>query len=417
MRGPLEYRRTARYLSCMNSTPKRSLLLALAIVLVGAVGLAPTPASAKSSCDKSCRIARRACRKTCKANRRTCRQAARTKFVTDRAACKALSTRPERRGCMRTARRDRRTARRACNVTFKQCKLACKQNAGGGGGGGNGGGGNGGGGGGQACQAPTSNDWLARANLHRSVAGLPAVTENPVLSAGDQRHAEYLVKTDTVVHAEDPSSPFYTAEGDAAGQSSNVAGSSSPTASPASFVDMWMQGPFHAIGILDPKLAEVGFGIAHDDSGPVKSGAALDVINGRTGSPNPSMFPIFYPADGQALPIDRYPGNEIPDPLTACTGYTAPSGPPLMVQFQSAAPAVTDHTLLEDGVAVDNCVYDGTTYTNPDPQMQDLGQNVLAGRNAVVMIPRNPLKPGSQYEAILTFGTQVLDWTFTVACQ
>jgi hypothetical protein len=48
-------------------------------------------------------------------------------------------------------------------------------------------------------------------------------------------------------------------------------------------IEMWMRGPFHALGILRPGLQSVGFGIAHDNSG-LKTAAALDVIRGLEGA-------------------------------------------------------------------------------------------------------------------------------------
>ncbi len=90
------------------------------------------------------------------------------------------------------------------------------------------------------------------------MANLPALTENPTLSDGAWKHARYLVKNDVVQHPEEPGAPWYTPEGDTAGRSGNVFGTTDLNASDASAIDGWLQGPFHAVGVLDPALQTVG---------------------------------------------------------------------------------------------------------------------------------------------------------------
>jgi hypothetical protein len=180
-----------------------------------------------------------------------------------------------------------------------------------------------------------------------------------------------------------------------------------------------MEGPFHSIGILDPKLAQSGFGIAHDTSGTVQTAAALDVLRGRTASvPAGVQFPVVFPANGMVLPLNTFPGNEFPDPLASCPGYGPPAGLPLLVQLGTGTtpPAVTDHTLTRDGVAVEHCLFDETSYANPDAAMQALGRNVLGARDAIVLIARQPLQPGT-YAASITTGGQTIAWGFVVNCR
>ena len=121
---------------------------------------------------------------------------------------------------------------------------------------------------------------------------------------------------------------------------------------------------------------------------------------------------------GKALPFDRYHGNESPDPLAPCAGYTQPSGPPLIVQFGlgTATPAIAATSLTRDGTPLEHCVYDGTTYTNPDAASQASGRSGLASRAAVVIIPKVVLTPGATYRMELTAGGQPLAWSFSVDC-
>lgn len=83
--------------------------------------------------------------------------------------------------------------------------------------------------------APTTRGspaWLERVNHWRALAGLPAVASAPELNAAAKEHARYLVKhvlegkADELYggggHTEDPSDQWYTPEGLAAGQNSDV---------------------------------------------------------------------------------------------------------------------------------------------------------------------------------------------------
>ena len=88
------------------------------------------------------------------------------------------------------------------------------------------------------------------------------------------------------------------------------------------------------------------------------------------------------------------------------------------MQFDPAAPlpTVSASTLTRDGVVVEHCRFDGTTYVNPEPAVQSIGRNVLAARGAVVLIPREPLSKGLSYAASLTADGATLSWSFTVDC-
>jgi uncharacterized protein YkwD len=346
-------------------------------------------------------------RVACRATNKSCVRAANGVFATARSSCVAEPVGPDRRTCLKTARAARATARQACRTALKGCL------GGTGGGGGGGGSGGGGGGGSGSCNASSAADWLATVNLYRGLANLPAVTERTDLSAADLLHAQYMVANDEIGHSEDPANPGYSDTGNTAAQHSNVAGSSDATVGFGWAIDAWMSGPFHAVGIIDPLLQESGFGIAHDGGGTLKTTAALDVISSRSGTPG--AYPVVFPADGKAVPLDRYGGHEGPDPLASCPGFTAPTGLPLIVQL-AATPAVTAHTLTRDGTAVDHCEFDETSYANPDAAAQSTGRAVLGGRHAVVLIPKEPLQKGSTYQASITSAGQTTTWQFMLDC-
>ncbi len=226
-----------------------------------------------------------------------------------------------------------------------------------------------------------------------------------------------MVKNDWVGHYEDPSWPWYTAEGDQAARTSNVMLSSSVDTTDAEAINMWIEGPFHAVGLLDPELWQTGFGSYREVIGTWHMAAALDVLRGLGGVQPGVSFPIFWPANGMVVPLRGYYGGEYPNPLSSCPGYAEPSGLPITVQLGagSTTPSVTSHSFSQGGTPLEHCVYDETSYYNSDSSAQSLGRAVLDPRDAIVLVPRQPLTPGATYTASITANGQTYTWSFTVS--
>ena len=178
-----------------------------------------------------------------------------------------------------------------------------------------------------------------------------------------------------------------------------------------------MTAPFHAISMLDPQLLMTGFGIYSENTGLWRTGATLDVRRGRGPLPPGTTFPIPFPADGGLMHFAAYYGGEFPDPLTSCPGYVPPTGPPLMLQLGAGelTPQVTGFSLRRNGQPIEGCLYDETSYVNPNPYMQSTGRIVLNNRDAVVIMPRNPLVPGSTYLVQVTTSDSSYAWSFLVS--
>ena len=215
-------------------------------------------------------------------------------------------------------------------------------------------------------------------------------------------------------HDEDPALPGYTVAGDDCAISGNVMRDSLLTTLDKRAIDGWLTAPFHALGVLDPKLQTTGFGSFRGEGTSTKMSAALDVIRGRTGS---GTYPVFFPGNGSTVPLRAYGGGESPDPLTSCPGYLAPTGLPLILQLGpgNVTPSVTAYSLTGSGGMVDVCLFDETSYTNPAPSVQASVRTALGSRDAVVLIPKQPLSPGATYTASVTSGGQVYSWTFSIA--
>jgi hypothetical protein len=267
-----------------------------------------------------------------------------------------------------------------------------------------------------APRAEPGAPWLERLNFYRAMAALPPVAEDAALSGAVRLHARYMLARGEVQHSEDRRQRWATPEGEAAAGASNLAGSTRLTDGDEWAVDLWMQAPFHALGMLDPALRTVGFAIAHAERGKLQTAAGLDVIRGRSAAASPAAYPIVWPANGATVPIASHIA-EYPNPLSSCPNYEAPAGLPLIVQLGSGAtvPLVTGSWIVDGETTLEHCVFDETSYRNRDVVQQQLGRRILGSRNAIVLIPREPLAPGRRYRAVVEVNGQQIDWTFGVA--
>jgi len=247
--------------------------------------------------------------------------------------------------------------------------------------------------------------WLNRFNAWRSSSGLALLSENTTWSAGDYNHALYMVKNDEVAHQEISTHPYYTPEGDTAARNSNIYVSSSTSTVDESAIDWWMAAPFHAMGMMDPRLTSTGFGSYREVKSGWQMGAAVDVIRGN--SFTGGQYPVYFPGNGSTEPLRTFGGNETPDPLQACPGYVAPTGLPVFVEIGGNVSTTVGpvHTITGNGVSLENCVIDSTNST--------LGSS-LRSRGGVILIPRQPLQDGVTYVVALTVNGLPYTWSFTV---
>ncbi len=259
--------------------------------------------------------------------------------------------------------------------------------------------------------------WLAQLNAYRASAGLGPLAHEPAWSAEAALHAKYMVREGVLAHSEDVNSPWYTSAGHTAARNSNVMDSRGSVTTDTDAIDLWMEQPFHAVAMIDPRLVRTGFGSYRDSTGPQRTAAALDVHRGRSGSLTGVRWPILWPGPGRRVPIGRYGGGEYPNPLASCRGYSVPSGLPLISQFGpgSVSPVVSASSFSRAGQALAHCVFTETTYVSADHGEQALARSILAGRDAVVLVPRAPLLSGSTYTASLTVDGTTHAWSFTVA--
>jgi hypothetical protein len=249
----------------------------------------------------------------------------------------------------------------------------------------------------------TDSDWLTVVNYFREMSGLAPVIEDPTMSSGAFQHSCYMLQNG-IAHDEVAGNPGYTAEGDAAGNNGNVAVSSAYGASARSHIELWMTGPFHAIGILRPNLQTVGFGKCDNQTtSPWRSGATLDVLRGL--GPRQTLgAPILFPGDGSTTSLSKFV-VESPDPLAFC-GWSGSAGLPVIALMPETVTGPVTATITGPDGPLQTCGLSGLNTTG-------VAQQILQGDRAVVAIPRNPLAPGT-YTVTITTGARTVTWSFTV---
>jgi len=256
-----------------------------------------------------------------------------------------------------------------------------------------------------AASPVASAGWLTRFNQWRANTGLAKLPENTLWSVGDYDHAVYMVKNDLVTHYETPGTPYYTSDGDTAARNSNIYVSSSTSTTDEQAIDWWMQAPFHAMGMMDPRLTQTAFGSYREVKSGWNMGAAVDVLRGN--SFTGGAYPVYFPGSGTTVPLATYGGGEFPDPLQACSGYSVPTGLPVFVQAggNTATTAGSVHSFTGNGVALEHCVIDSSNAS--------VG-SYLYGRGGVILIPRQPLQTGVKYVVALTVNGVPYTWSFNV---
>jgi Cysteine-rich secretory protein family len=251
---------------------------------------------------------------------------------------------------------------------------------------------------------PASANWLTVVNYYRAMSGLTTVTEQPAWSAGAVNHSRYMVENSTITHDEVDGAPWWTPDGDVAGNNGNVAVSSNAAASARSHVELWMTGPFHAIGVLRHNLERVGYGqYSNAAAGKWRSGATLDVLQGMNWSiPRPPQ-PTLFPGAGTTTSLSQFI-TETPNPLTFC-GWSGTAGLPVIAMLPEAATGATSSISGPSG-PLEVCTLNSANTSGTAKQ-------ILAGDNAVVAIPRAPLTPGTYTVSVSTVHRNVT-WSFTV---
>ncbi len=272
-----------------------------------------------------------------------------------------------------------------------------------------------------AVTPPAASDWQSVLNYYRASARLPALAVNTSWSSGAALHARYMVQNDVLAATEDPANAWYSPAGATEAANSNLMLSDNVNTTDQQALDFWMAKPFHALGLLNPALQTTGFGSYRYDAGPsdpYRMGAVIDVRQGVGSIPGSVSFPVQWPSNNATVYLTHYDGNEQPDPLASCPGFTAPSGLPIILQLGPGGSnfTVTAHSVSQGATSLLDCEFDGSNYVNLfDPALQALGRQILAAHDAVVLVPQQPLVSGQDTTVSVTANGQTTRWTFHVA--
>jgi uncharacterized protein YkwD len=255
--------------------------------------------------------------------------------------------------------------------------------------------------------APTPDDWLGIVNVYRAQSGLAPVSENPTWSVGARNHSCWML-LNGIAHDETPGTPGYTVEGDQAGNSGNVAVSSNSLATARSHIDLWMTGPFHAIGLLRSSLQQSAFGLCASPPNPTntnwKSAATLDVVRGNVWGAAKPPTPVVFPGNGATTSLTRFIA-ETPDPRTFCGWGGKTVGLPLIA-------------LMPSGVSTANAKLNGPNGPVPTCVLHKSNTSgtasaILGGDNAVVVVPATQLTSGTHTVEVTSDGGNA-NWSFNV---
>lgn len=243
---------------------------------------------------------------------------------------------------------------------------------------------------------------VQRLSQQREANGIPGgLVERPDWSADCAKHNYYGAQTGELRHSEDPSSPYYSAEGDWAAENSVLAsGTSWSQGNP------WEEAPIHLIQLLAPQLSELG-AAESDDHNCATTWPGFH-------RPEPTGITAYsYPGNGVSgvVPTERasespsVPGDQVGLPQGTATGryllaYLAGIDP-------SDAPDVTaTATLSGSNGAVDLRVVDSTN--------EEIGGYMP--QPSAFLIPALPLKPQATYQADVRWsmeGAELFDQRFS----
>jgi hypothetical protein len=234
-----------------------------------------------------------------------------------------------------------------------------------------------------AVAAPTAGELRLcdAVNALRRDLHLPTLTMDPRLCAAAGGHSGYLATNHQIAHLQDARLPGFTAAG--SGERANAFGfagdcyeavSQGSTGSDA--VRRLFDAPYHRAPFLQPGAFEVGAGLRDD---------TVTLLFGET----PESGIVTYPVDGQRNVPTRWNGGESPDPLRMHRTAGSRGATGYVITLFSFGP---DDARLSVSEA---------TLTGPDsratPVYVNTPDNDSCLQNGVLIIPQQPLRPGSIY--------------------
>jgi hypothetical protein len=254
---------------------------------------------------------------------------------------------------------------------------------------------------------------LARINHFRKIAGVDPVVEDAKLSAGCQKHAEYLRKNiddprieNAGAHREEKDLPGYSEEGaKSAGRS--VVHWWKTEGQIDDGVDAFIATLYHRIPLLEPRLTRIGVGVL------VAEWKVL-VVDARSVDMKVAVktHPVVYPApDQKGIPLAFSRGlGEWPDPRPE---PNLQGGYPITLQFAELGWQPSDVRVSLKQRERDVTIWLSTPAVPASKERSQWG--------VVAMIPKAPLEPSTTYtiafeckqHGVERTPTWTKEWSFT----
>lgn len=258
-------------------------------------------------------------------------------------------------------------------------------------------------------------------NNWREAADLLPIQADETGSLGQWLHAQYMVETDTIEHAQDESSPWYTSEGATAAAASNLSLSYMPDLPLNWPVTSFTHAPFHMLHLLSPFATDLKVGYYSKECALGDPGFCLDGHAAAVQAVAPygtwqAGKTVMFPPPGIELQQLVFTG-EYPDPLTACPvdyGVDNAAGTPLIVMLGSETEAsVTGSRLVLGGEALEHCVFTASQYVNADSVAESLARDIMSYYGAIIIVPKDELTVSSEYEVTVELSSHPdVEWSF-----
>jgi hypothetical protein len=222
---------------------------------------------------------------------------------------------------------------------------------------------------------------LADLNAWRAELRLPALARlDAAMSDGCRLHNRYMALNPLLAptHDELLGTAGFSAAGQATGRTSVIA--SAPEA--ATPRELWEFAPFHRVALLDPRLRTTWWALSDGF-------ACMGVVEATDGTAaTPAIVGYPSPADGATGVPTGSADLELPDPRDLVPGRPSQIGWPLTVSFNGPWRREPTFTLTA-----------ATLATAAGEAVPVTGVDSGVGHGAVVVLPREPLVPSTDYVA------------------
>jgi uncharacterized protein YkwD len=242
-------------------------------------------------------------------------------------------------------------------------------------------------------------------NRIRQRLGLSILRLDPALQAAASAHARYLLKNRVGGHLQSPGRPGFLAVDPAARARAfgfvedtlvedvavQTSGASAGSLRASSAVAGLFDAPYHRLPFLNPTLTQLG--TAYESA---SGGRYAVLLFGGLEDPQRTSQVVVSPFDGEGDVPVGWRGRETPDPLRlhehvpgAAVGY-----PLVFAHFPARPPARQPVPIRLDGASLTGPDGRGVRLLINDPRTDP-----ELGGQAVVLLPAQPLQPGTTYVA------------------